>query len=62
MINNRFNVVYHLLWLVKLLIKRHMKKSKLDKLHDFLLYNVLLLWPVWFLLIYIIGNIIIHGF
>ena len=39
-----------------------MKKSKLDKLHDFLLYDVLLLWPVWCLLLYIIGNIIIHGF
>ena len=39
-----------------------MKKSKLDKLHDFLLYDVLLLWPVWFLVIYIFGNIIIHGF
>lgn len=37
-----------------------MKKSKLDKLRDFLLYDVLLLWPVWFLLIYIIGNIIIN--
>lgn len=39
-----------------------MKKNKLDKLNEFLLYDVLLLCPVWFLLIYIIGNIIIHGF
>jgi hypothetical protein len=38
------------------------KKSKLDKIHDFLLYDVLLLGPLWFLLIYIIGNIIVNGF
>ena len=62
MINNRFNVCYHLLELVKSSNKNNMKKSRLDKLHDFLLYDVLLLWPVWFLVIYIFGNIIIHGF
>jgi len=39
-----------------------MKKNKLDKLYDFLLYDVLMLWPFWFLSIYIIGNIIINGF
>jgi hypothetical protein len=36
--------------------------KKLDKIYNFLLYDVLLLWPAWFLLIYIIANSIRHGF
>jgi hypothetical protein len=47
---------------LKIINKKIMKKSKLDKLHDFLLYNVLLLYPVWFLLILIIANIMVNGF
>jgi hypothetical protein len=35
--------------------------KKLDKIYNFLL-DVLLLWPAWFLLIYIIANSIRHGF
>jgi len=38
-----------------------MKNNKLDKIHDFLFYNVLLLYPMWFLIIFIISNIIKHG-
>jgi hypothetical protein len=43
-------------------MKKNKLDKKLDKIYYFLLYNVLLLCPVWFLLLYIIGNIIIHGF
>ncbi len=37
------------------------KRTIWDKIYDFLLYDILLLWPVWFLILYIIGNIVIYG-
>lgn len=39
-----------------------MKKNKLDKIYELLIYDVLLLLPIWFIVIFIIINGIFYGF
>ena len=36
-------------------------KDRIDKIFDMLLDHVIMLWPVWFLILYVIGSIITHG-
>lgn len=36
-------------------------KNKLDKIFDFLFWNILVLWPMWFLVLYVIFNAITKG-
>lgn len=35
-----------------------MENNKFDEIYDFLLNDIISLWPIWFLIIFIIGNII----
>jgi hypothetical protein len=36
--------------------------KKIDKIYKFILFNILLLWPVWFLVLYVIVNSIRYYF